>query len=58
VNRLQIVQHDALVGEVKAMGVSVQCAFKVDALAIVSRESGSNGSIHNVQQFSETNGIG
>ena len=58
VNRLQMVQHDALVGEVKAMGVSVQGAFKLDALAIVIRESGSNSSIHNVQQLSETNGIG
>jgi hypothetical protein len=58
VNRLQIVQHDALVGEVKAMGVGVQGAFKLDALAIVIRKSGSNSSIHNVQQFSETSGIG
>ena len=58
VNRLQIVQHDALVGELKAMGVSVQGAFRLDTLAIVIRKSGGNSSIHNVQQFSETNGIG
>ena len=48
VNRLQMVQHDALVGEVKSMRVSVQGAFKLDRLPIVIRESGGNGSIHNV----------
>jgi len=49
VNRLQMVQHDALVGEVKSMGVSVQGAFKLDRLPIVIRKSGGDGSIHNIQ---------
>ena len=58
VNRLQMVQDDALVGEMKSMGVSVQGAFKLDGLAIVIRKSGGNGSIHNIQQVSERSGIG
>jgi len=40
------------------MSVSVQGAFKLDRLAIVIRESGGNGSIHNVEQVSERSGIG
>ena len=58
VNRLQIVQHDTLVGEVKSMNVRVQGAFKLNGLAIIIRKSGGNGSIHNVQQVSECSGIG
>ena len=49
VNSLQMVQHDALVGEVKSMGVSVQGAFKLDRLAIVIRKSSGNGAIHSIQ---------
>jgi hypothetical protein len=49
VNRLQMVQHNALVGEMKSMDVVVQGAFKMDRLAIVIRKSGGDGSIHNIQ---------
>jgi len=49
VNGLQMVQHDALIGQKKSMGVSVQGTFELDGLAIVIRKSGGNGSIHKVQ---------
>ena len=44
-----MVQHDALVGEMKAMGVSLQGSLALDALAIIVRESGRNGSVHSIQ---------
>jgi len=49
VNRLQVVQHDALVRQMKSMGVSIQGTFEVDGLAFVIRESSRNGSIYKVQ---------
>jgi hypothetical protein len=49
VNGLQMVQHDALVRQMKSMAVRVQGTFEVDGLAFVIRESSRNGSIHKVQ---------
>ena len=54
VHGLQMVQHDALVSEMKPMGVSLQGSLALDALAIIVRESGRNSSVHSIQQFSES----
>jgi hypothetical protein len=44
-----MVQHDALVGEMKAMSVGLQGALALDALAFVVSKSGGNGSVYNIQ---------
>ena len=58
VNRLQMVQHDALVGKMESVRVIVQGTFELDGFAFVIRKSSGDGSIHGVDQFSQRGGIG
>jgi len=58
VNGVQVVQHDPLVGEMESVGVIVQGTFELDGFAVVIRKSRGDGSIHRVQQFSESGGVG
>jgi len=49
VNGLQMVQHDALIGEMQPVGVSVEGAFELDGFAVVICKSRGDGSMHRVQ---------
>src|SRR5258706_9789100 len=57
-NGLQVVQYDALIGEMQSVRVTVQSSFELDRFAVVIGKSRGNGSIHSVQQFPESGGIG
>lgn len=49
VNGLKMMQHNALVGEVKSMSITIQSPFMLNALAVVIGKSGSDRSIHKCQ---------
>lgn len=53
VNRLQMVQHNSLIGEVQPVCVILQLTFKLDGLAVVVGKTHRDGAFHGVKQFSE-----
>jgi hypothetical protein len=58
VNGLQVVQHDPLIGEMQSVSVIVEGTFDLDGFAVVIGKSRRDGSIHTVQEVSESGGIG